>query len=140
MIASVDNQMKTCVTTGCVVIVLCLAASSPAYGQNGDGAIMSLQNMHQHPWFWTVMAASVVGWVLGIAKGFSGSDDWLDKYWPEKPRIVVFILDLLIFVLIGGYIGTGIYNPANFVAAIAAGLTWPIGLGALATKVEPNDG
>jgi len=86
------------------------------------------------------MAASIVSWVLGITKGFSGSDDWLDRYWPKKPRIVVLIIDFFIFAMIGGYIGTGIYNPANFVAALAAGITWPVGLGALTTKLDdPND-
>ncbi len=132
--------MKSCVTTVCAAIILWLAASFPAYGQTDAGVAYSLQNMHLHPWFWTVMAASVVGWVLGITKGFSGSDDWLDKYWPEKPKFVILIIDVLIFVLVGGYFGTGIYNPANFVAAAAAGISWPIGLGALATKFEPSDG
>ena len=127
--------MSKSVISTSTAAVLCLAPFNSALAQTDDAIHFALQNMHQHPWFWTVVAASIVGWVLGITKGFSGSDDWLDKYWPGKPRAVVLVTDLFVFVLIGGYIGTGIYNPANFVAAIAAGITWPLGLGALATKV-----
>ena len=118
---------------------MCLFPESLVFAQTNPDPPLALQNMHEHPWFWTVVAASIVGWVLGMTKGFSGSDDWLEKYWPNKPRVAVLITDVIVFVLIGGYIGTGIYNPANFVAAIAAGITWPVGLGALATKVVPDD-
>ena len=90
--------------------------------------------MHSHPWFWEVLAASLVGWVLGKVKGFSSSKDWLEGYWPNPPLPVIFILDFIIFVIVGAYFGTGIYNPATFIAAIGAGLSWPVGLGALATK------
>ena len=107
-----------------------------AHAQETGSTQYSIENMHQHEWFWTVMAASVVGWLLGMTKGFSSSADWLERYWPSKPVFVVLILDLTIFVVVGAYLGTGIYNPANFVAALAAGITWPLGLGALATKVE----
>jgi len=93
-----------------------------------------LANMHTHPWFWDVTAASVIGWVIGIVKGFSGSKDWLENYWQNPNPFAIWLLDLVIFVVVGGYIGTGIYNPTTYQAAIAAGLSWPIGLGSLATK------
>jgi len=98
--------------------------------------------MHQDPWFYTVAAASFCGWILGAVKGFSTSADWLKRYTPHPPIIAVFVADLIVFVVAGAYFGTGIYNPTNFVSAIAAGLTWPIGLGALATtdrSSQPQD-
>ena len=105
-----------------------------ALAANSSEPIYHLLTMHTHPWFWDVMGASVVGWVVGIVKGFSGAKDWLERYWANPPRIVVWLLDLVIFVVVGAYFGTGIYNPTTFIAAIAAGLSWPIGLGSLATK------
>jgi hypothetical protein len=90
--------------------------------------------MHTHPWFWEVLFASVVGWVLGQVKGFASIEDWLDRYWPRPPRLLIFLGDLLAFAVIGGYFGTGIYNPDSLTAAIAAGLSWPLGIGALATR------
>lgn len=114
-----------------VLIVL----SSQAMAQTENGPPLTLDNIPSHAFFWTVMAASVVGWVLGKTKGFSTSGDWLEKYWPSPPLIAVLILDGIIFVVVGAYIGTGIYNPATFVAALAAGISWPVGIGALTTKV-----
>jgi hypothetical protein len=93
-----------------------------------------LIGMWKQPYFLEVLFASVFGWVLGMVKGFSGSQDWLTKYFPNRPRIVNFLLDLLIFVVCGAFIGTGIYHPDSLQAAIAAGLSWPVGLGALVTK------
>jgi ABC-type dipeptide/oligopeptide/nickel transport system permease subunit len=90
--------------------------------------------MWKQPYFPEVMVASVFGWVLGMVKGFSGAKDWLDRYWVNSPKFVVFFLDLLIFVVCGAFFGTGIYNPESLQAALAAGLSWPVGLGALATK------
>ncbi len=93
-----------------------------------------LKDMHNHPWFWEVLVAAAVGWVIGKVKGFSGTADWIAKYWPNTPLLVVFILDLFVFVGVGAYFGTGIYNPTNFLAALGAGLSWPIGLGSIVTK------
>lgn len=92
--------------------------------------------MHDHQWFLTVMAASVVGWLLGMTRGFSTTSDWLTNYFSldKTPTFVVWVLDLFVFVVVGAYFGTGIYNPANFVAAAAAGISWPLGLGALTLK------
>jgi len=90
--------------------------------------------MHKAPFFWTVMFASVVGWILGIVKGFDGSRDWLARYWPTAPKPILFGLDFFIFVIVGAYVGTGLYQPAAFPAAIAAGVSWPVGLGALVSK------
>ena len=97
-----------------------------------------IQLMHQDPWFITVAAASMAGWILGAVKGFSTSADWLRKYIAKPPVLLVFFSDLFLFVVAGAYLGTGIYTPTNFVSAIAAGLTWPIGLGALATSDRPS--
>lgn len=81
------------------------------------------------------MAASVVGWILGLVKGFSGTRDWIGKYVSSEPKpLLLFLADLVVFVLVGAYFGTGIFRPADFLQAMAAGLTWPISLGALATK------
>ena len=90
--------------------------------------------MHQHPWFFEVMASSVVGWVLGTIKGFSSTADWLARYVPSKPIVLVFCLDVIVFVIVGGYFGTGIFQPHDFVSALGAGLSWPIGFGALANR------
>ena len=90
--------------------------------------------MHRQPLFAEVMAASVVGWVLGLVKGFSGTKDWLQRYASSAPGFALFVGDLVVFVLVGAYFGTGIFRPTDFLQAVAAGLTWPIGLGALATK------
>ena len=106
-----------------------------AFAEEGPGnASYHFATMHQHPWFWDVMGASVVGWIVGRVKGFSSSKDWLQRYWPNAPVVPVFLLDLAIFVIVGAYFGTGIYNPNNFLEALAAGLAWPVGLGSLATK------
>ena len=93
-----------------------------------------LLDMPHHQFFPEVLAASVVGWIVGLVKGFDTSKNWLKTYWPTAPLFILFILDLFIFVVVGGYFGTGIYNPQNFLAALAAGLSWPVGLGALTTK------
>src|SRR5687767_12976460 len=94
----------------------------------------NLRTMHQHPWFFEVMASSVAGWLLGTIKGFSTSADWLARYLPSRPVVVVFAIDVVVFVIFGAYFGTGIFQPHDFVSALAAGLSWPIGLGALASK------
>ena len=107
---------------------ICLAQSSQ------QNIAYHIANMHKHPYFWDVVVASVVGWVIGMVKGFSGSKDWLQKYWRNPPVPVIFLSDLIIFVCVGGYIGTGIYDPSTTVAAFAAGVSWPVGLGALVTK------
>lgn len=60
------------------------------------------------------------------------------KIYATPPPILVFLADMLVFVVAGAYFGTGIYTPTTFVAAIAAGLTWPLGLGALATTDKPD--
>lgn len=115
--------------------VSCLAATpnDPPETPSKD-IVYHIANMHEHPYFWDVVVASVIGWLIGMVKGFSGSKDWLEKYWPRPPLVVIFLLDLVIFVCVGGYIGTGIYNPLTIVAAFAAGISWPVGLGALVTK------
>jgi hypothetical protein len=62
----------------------------------------------------------------------------VEKYTPNPSVYLVFISDLIVFVVAGAYFGTGIYSPTNFVSAIAARLTWPIGLGALVTTDKPS--
>ena len=117
--------------------LLLLIASMQAIAVNEINPQMTvhhLSNMYQHPWFPDVMGASVVGWVVGLVKGFAGTKEWLNNYWTSPPKMVIFFMDLVVFVVAGAYFGVGIYNPDNFVAAVAAGLSWPIGLGALATK------
>lgn|SRR5262249_2989750 len=117
-----------------VLLAIALAAPPLCFAEPTDETARHLKDMHHHPWFLEVLAASVTGWVIGLVKGFSGTKDWLAGYWPNPPRVLVFALDLIVFVGVGAYFGTGIYNPANFLAAVGAGLTWPIGLGSLATK------
>lgn len=87
---------------------------------------------HQR-WFPFVLLASAVGWVLGLVKGFAGTKDWLAKYFPNPPKLLWFILDSLVYVGVGAILGTVIYNPTTATAALAAGITWPVGFGALAT-------
>jgi hypothetical protein len=120
---------------------LCLAEGQAQQINNQTPAIVyHLKNMHTQPWFWEVLASSAIGWVLGLVRGFSGVKDWLSNFWPSAPKPLVGILDLFIFIVVGAYLGTGIYNPTNFLAAIGAGITWPIGLGSLATKATPGTG
>jgi hypothetical protein len=104
-----------------------------------DKQPMDIPNIHKQPFFWTVMVASLLGWVLGMVKGFDGSKDWLTKYWSAAPKPCLFGIDLLIFVIVGAYVGTGLYQPATFTAALGAGLSWPVALGALVSKTaDPN--
>ena len=108
-------------------------------GSNGDSAhTYYLQNMHTHPFFWNVLAASTVGWLLGFVKGFSSTLDWLGKYMASPPRLLTFILDALIFVAVGAYLGTGLFSPDSFLEACAAGVTWPVVFGSLATGGLPG--
>src|ERR1017187_565538 len=111
-----------------------------AAGQTTDPGkpILDIPNIHKQPFFWTVMVASVLGWILGMVKGFDSSKDWLAKYLKKVPMFLLFCTDLLIFVVIGAYVGTGLYQPTTFSAALAAGLTWPVALGALASKSTPT--
>ena len=111
-----------------------VAAQVPGTGITPPDVIWHISNMHKHPWFYETAFASLGGWILGMVKGFSSSGDWLVRYLPSKPLPIIFVLDLLIFVVFGGYVGTGLYTPTSLIAALAAGLTWPVGLGALATK------
>jgi hypothetical protein len=112
---------------------LCFSQAQPAGGTPNSQPALHFIGMWKQPFFPEVMVASVFGWVLGQVKGFSGAKDWLDRYWPNSPKVIVFILDLTIFVVCGAFFGTGIYNPDTLQAALAAGLSWPVGLGALAT-------
>ncbi|MBV9555428.1 MAG: hypothetical protein JO032_21830 [Alphaproteobacteria bacterium] len=116
------------------VLLFLLLWQSLAFAQTKEPPQYHLVNMHTHPWFWDVTAASVIGWVIGMVKGFSGTKDWLGSYWKNPNPFAIWLLDLIVFVVVGGYVGTGIYNPTTYQAAIAAGLSWPIGLGSLATK------
>ncbi len=111
-------------------------ASPPSH----DKPALDIPNIHKQPFFWTVMVASVLGWVLGMVKGFDSSKDWLAKYWTKVPKPLLFGTDLLIFVIVGAYIGTGLYQPSSFSGALAAGLSWPVALGALASKAAPPAG
>lgn len=95
---------------------------------------VDIPTIHKQPFFWTVMVASLVGWVLGMVKGFDGAKDWLAKYSSKPPKWALFFIDLIIFVVFGTYIGTGLYQPATFTAALGAGLSWPVALGALVSK------
>src|SRR5580704_15468488 len=94
---------------------------------------MHLSSIPSHPWFAEVIAGSVVGWMTGKIKGFSGVRDWVEDYWAQPPGWLVFMMDLIVFAGVGGLLGTAIYDPASLTAALAAGLAWPIGLGSLAT-------
>jgi hypothetical protein len=114
---------------------LCFAQAPDAHGsRDAKDIVYHIGNMHQQPFFWEVVFASLVGWLLSMVKGFSGSKDWLEKYMSAPPKLLIFTGDLIIFVIVGGYVGTGVYNPSTIVAAFAAGISWPVGLGALTTK------
>jgi hypothetical protein len=123
------------------VATICLANEETKQSTNqAKEMVYHLKNMHTHPWFWEVLASSAVGWLLGLVRGFSGVKDWIATYWPTAPKLAVAILDLFIFIVVGAYLGTGIYNPTSFLAAIGAGITWPIGLGSLTTKASKPGG
>lgn len=108
--------------------------TSLATAEGSQAVAYGLSNMHTHPWFKEVMVASLIGWVTGVAKGFRGSRDWLQRYWATVPTVVVFGADLIVFALVGGYLGTGIFRPSDFVQALSAGVTWPLGLLVLGSK------
>lgn len=110
-----------------------------ARAQEAPTLSYTIQNMHTHPWFWTVALSSAIGWILGIIKGFSTSSDWLKRYMAQPHPLLIFLVDLFVFVIIGAYVGTGIYNPTSFIAALAAGLTWPIGVAGLSTRDTKPD-
>ncbi len=112
---------------------LCFSQTQPAASTQNSPPGLHFIGMWKQPYFPEVMVASIFGWVLGQVKGFSGAKDWLERYWPNSPKAIVFVLDLTIFVVCGAFCGTGIYNPDTLQAALAAGVSWPVGLGALAT-------
>lgn len=125
-----------------IALVLALIAL-PVFADTGSAtsdAPLTLWTIHQHPNFYAVMLASMVGWILGITKGFSSSRDWLGNYVENSHWLVVFVLDAVLFVLVGAYIGTGIYEPTSIVAALGAGITWPVALGALASPPPEDQG
>lgn len=97
-----------------------------------------LKNIHQQPYFLEVLASSLVSWVTGLTKGFKSSKDWLSKYFGvgKTPTFLIFIFDFIIYTIVGAYFGTGIYQPDNFIGAIAAGTSWPLGLGALSSDTN----
>jgi hypothetical protein len=142
MILSKKNLIKLSLAFLIVstLLILSVAAQSPTTStdqtpnKDNEKIVYRLANMHTHPWFWEVLASSAVGWLLGLVKGFSGAKDWLATYWSKTPKAAILILDMLIFIGVGAYAGTGIYNPTSFFAAMGAGITWPVGLGAIATK------
>lgn len=114
---------------------IAIVAATNAYAQGTGGAVVyRLGNMHEHPWFYVVLGASTVGWLLGTVKGFHSSAGWVGQYWAGPPKALVFLVDLVVFVGIGGYFGTGIFDPSSFPEAVAAGLCWPVGFGALARR------
>jgi hypothetical protein len=105
--------------------------SSIVAGESGLPSY-SVQTMHENPWFITVALASTAGWIVGTVKGFKTSAEWWTRYLKSPHVLLVFLTDFFVFVVVGAYLGTGIYDPHNFVSAVAAGLSWPIGFGALA--------
>jgi hypothetical protein len=117
-----DVAAATCSITVWIVIFILGRIDGAAAEATSSAHDWTIENMHTHPWFITVMLASVGGWILGIAKGFSTSVDWMKRYVNHPPAILILFIDLLVFVVFGAYIGTGIYNPSTFVAAIAAGI------------------
>ena len=98
----------------------------------------SLGNMHTHPEFITVSAASIIGWALGIGKGENiNAKKWLKKFSSKTPKWIEHIFNFIIFAVVGAYCGTGIYKPIDFTSALAAGFAWPLGLTGLAAS--PKD-
>jgi hypothetical protein len=93
-------------------------------------------NLHHHRFFWWVMLGSVGGWVLGYSKGFTSAADWAKKYFEWLPGFLLFLVDAVVFAGLGAYLGTGIFDPNNIVAALAAGGTWAVGFGALLKTPE----
>ena len=119
------------------ISIAVMAASSvwcQANVPDPDPVVWKLATIRHHPWFTEVLVASLIGWVIGYVKGFSSAAEWLAKYWPKPNKLVVFLLDLLVFGLVGGYLGTAIFNPTSLNAALAAGISWPLAFGGLTSK------
>jgi hypothetical protein len=114
----------------CLLVVGFFAATSNA----ASAADSHIRDMVNDPWFWDVTAASGLGWFMGTLKGFSGSKEWLARYDIKAPKWLVLIVDCIVYVGVGGFVGIAIYNPQTLHAAMAAGVSWPLGLGALTTK------
>jgi hypothetical protein len=93
-----------------------------------------IQETFKQPLFPVVFLGSLIGWMVGKVKGFVSAKEWLDRYWPGAPLPVIFLLDLFIFAFVGSFLGTLIYSPTSALEALAAGVSWPVGLGGLATK------
>jgi len=107
-------------------------ALDSAFAETAD----DIFKLHQHKLFGWVMLGSVGGWVLGYSKGFTSAADWVKKYFPGAPGFLLFFVDAVVFGGLGAYLGTGIFDPNNIVAALAAGGTWPVGFGALMKTPE----
>jgi hypothetical protein len=118
----------------CVVVAFMAAVCLSRAARAEDGTAFHLPTMHRHPWFWDVMVIPAFGWLVGSVKGQIGSRKWLEHYWHEPSPWVIFLLDVLVFIGGGAYIGTDIYNPTTFLSAVAAGLSWPIALASLAKR------
>ena len=117
---------------------MCYLRLSPvaaAFASNAQDAQrpQHIYEMHQHTWFVEVLVASVLGWVIGTVKGFSGTKEWMAGYWSSPPGLLIFMLDFAVFVGAGAYLGTAIYDPATLAAAFAAGVSWPLALGGITT-------
>jgi hypothetical protein len=122
------------VVAGMAVAALATVLMFTGAAAGAAKAVPDPLELHTHKYFPVVCVASLVGWMLGLGKGFSTSADWLRRYSRKPHRLVVGIVDFFVFVVAGAYIGTGIFMPETFVSAAAAGLTWPVAFGALTTR------
>jgi hypothetical protein len=137
-------RKRVSVLVATIIVLSMLAAAAPSFAQGGAGQgepkkpEYHIRNMHTQPWFWEVMFASTAGWILGLVKGLGSAQDWLSGYF-STPRGVYFALDFLIFAGLGAYLGTAIFNPGDMGQALTAGLSWPLGFGALIQRNEPSE-
>src|SRR5437764_6538251 len=105
------TQRTTFVGILMFVVFACAAFGADPPPNPEQPPVWTFATMHHHPWFTEVLVASVVGWLLGMVKGFASTADWLKKYWSNPPKLIIFALDLLVFVAVGSYFGTAIYDP-----------------------------
>jgi hypothetical protein len=69
------------------VLLLCvlLYVDDAAADSSGTPINYHFGNMYTDPWFFDVMAASAIGWFMGLVKGYNGTRDWLARYGYAEP-------------------------------------------------------
>ena len=74
------SQRQALLYFRCFVFLLLTATAAIADDSMKDPMVYSISNMYKQPWFFDVMCAAAIGWVLGLVKGYNGTRNWLAQY------------------------------------------------------------